>query len=286
MRNIFSHTALQTYAKCPEQWRRRYVEGHKIAPGFSFVRGRAAHEGHAHDLRHKREHGRRASVEELLDITGDAVKAELSGELTVTEEERQEGIAAIKKRTLEQSRQAVKMLNATVTPILEPKDVERKHTMRLQNLPGFEVVMYPDLVTHGSLEVHDLKVVSKSPSKDAAETSTQLTLYSLGVQAVNQAPSQEQQLTHVVMTRNPKIVVQRVQNTAEDQRRVVNRAAHIIKSIQAGSFPPAPEGAWWCSRRWCGYYDTCPFVRGGARVTVPLQVAVKADDKEGGSNAE
>ena len=55
----------------------------------------------------------------------------------------------------------------------------------------------------------------------------------------------------------------------DDQARTVLRMQEAIAGIEAGFFPPAPQGVWWCSRKWCGYHETCAYVRGGAQVVVP-----------------
>jgi hypothetical protein len=55
----------------------------------------------------------------------------------------------------------------------------------------------------------------------------------------------------------------------DDQARTILRMQEAIASIDAGFFPPAPQGVWWCSAKWCGYHATCPYVRGGASILVP-----------------
>jgi len=41
-----------------------------------------------------------------------------------------------------------------------------------------------------------------------------------------------------------------------------------LAAIKTGIFPPTNPDSWWCSEKWCGYWDdVCPFGRkgGGAR---------------------
>jgi hypothetical protein len=57
--------------------------------------------------------------------------------------------------------------------------------------------------------------------------------------------------------------------TPDDQARVVIRSQEAIAGIEAGFFPPASSGGWWCSPKMCGYWPTCPYVRGGSVITVP-----------------
>ena len=54
----------------------------------------------------------------------------------------------------------------------------------------------------------------------------------------------------------------------ESFRIVLNRMSVAVKLIEAGVFPPAKADAWWCSSRWCGFYETCKYVRHPVQVTI------------------
>jgi hypothetical protein len=58
-------------------------------------------------------------------------------------------------------------------------------------------------------------------------------------------------------------------NGTADHARAVVRAQEAIAGIEAGFMPPASSGSMWCSPKMCGYYPTCPYVRGGAVITIP-----------------
>ena len=59
--------------------------------------------------------------------------------------------------------------------------------------------------------------------------------------------------------------------SAEDNRgskpasEITRRANAAVAMIDKEVFLPAPEDSWVCSRKWCGYYDTCPFASGAKR---------------------
>lgn len=48
--------------------------------------------------------------------------------------------------------------------------------------------------------------------------------------------------------------------TERDCLAFLQTARSVQEAIQAGTALPAPEGAWWCSRRWCPWWQQCPHV--------------------------
>ena len=44
----------------------------------------------------------------------------------------------------------------------------------------------------------------------------------------------------------------------------VARANSVVQMIEKEVYTPAPDSAWWCNQRWCGYWDRCPFARPAA----------------------
>lgn len=43
----------------------------------------------------------------------------------------------------------------------------------------------------------------------------------------------------------------------------IDVAMRARKAMDAGVVLPAPEGAWWCSRKWCPFWSRCPAVAAG-----------------------
>jgi micrococcal nuclease len=48
----------------------------------------------------------------------------------------------------------------------------------------------------------------------------------------------------------------------EDREHLFYTIGQVHQAIQSGVALPAPEGAWWCSRKWCGYAFVCPRFKG------------------------
>jgi hypothetical protein len=67
---------------------------------------------------------------------------------------------------------------------------------------------------------------------------------------------------------NVSINVQESTRDAADIEQLKGRMALTLAAIQTGVFPPTNPDNWWCSERWCGYWDgICPFGKksGGSR---------------------
>ena len=39
------------------------------------------------------------------------------------------------------------------------------------------------------------------------------------------------------------------------------RAQSMLKMIKAGCFPPCDPSSWICSKKWCGYYQSCSYTK-------------------------
>lgn len=60
-------------------------------------------------------------------------------------------------------------------------------------------------------------------------------------------------------TAQKKPILQRVEGkvTNADREWLFDAINQVHKAIQSGVAMPAPEGSWYCSQKWCGYWDQC-----------------------------
>lgn len=282
----FSYTQLAMYARCGEQYRRRYVKDHRLPPGLAMLRGRGQSRAQELDLKAKLEKGELLEDDAVLDIARDTVKEQLAhGEVMFNDDEKAAGIEKSKSATVDQAVRLAGLHHGQVAPKIEPLHVEARMVMRIPGLKR-QITSYADVIEKDG-RIRDTKTTKKSPSKDAAERSDQLTVYSLAFGLATGKPSPEQQLDHLVDLKTPKVVTLKVRNTRADHVRIANKMNVAMAGIEQGVFPPAPSDAWWCSRKWCGYYDSCPYVRGGAAILAPeLQGKLKidGDDDDAGNS--
>ncbi len=260
-------SGLSMLSKCGEQFRRRYVEGERVAPGVSLVMGTAVHKAIAANLNEKITAGKLLPSEQVQDIARDALAAEWEKGIVLEED-----YAALgeKKAAAVATDTAVALAylhHSEAAPGLNPTHVERAWVLDIDGLP-VQLAGTID-VQEGSRAIRDTKTSKKSPAADVADTSLQLTTYCLAVRQHDGAVPERVGLDFLVHTKAPKLVQIESKRTDADFPHLLERVYQASRTIEAGLFTPAPLDAWWCSAKWCGYHATCQF----AARPVTVQVA-------------
>jgi hypothetical protein len=104
--------------------------------------------------------------------------------------------------------------------------------------------------------VEDLKTGKRAVPQRDADVSSQLAWYAMlwryetgrlpdavGLRSVTERGSEIRESTR----------------TEDDLARLLSTIEVAWQGISAGIFPPAHEGAWWCSPQSCGYHSDCQF---------------------------
>lgn len=191
------------------------------------------------------------------------------------------------RRSVAFARFAHKHLNPTISP----KAIGHRWSIRLDNFLARRGVKGIKLDYVGELDIeawiysrparkptgtaiHDLKTSGRSPAVDAADDKhfLQMTSYALGTRVedaaergvpVEQGRMPERvQLDYLVdlkrgIEHRPLVSLR----DDYDLAALFNRIEITARSLQAGLFPPASRDHWVCSKKWCGYYSDCPYVR-------------------------
>lgn len=251
-------TGLDLLLKCGEAWRRRYVEGHKIPPGVALVTGKAIHKSAERNLRSKMESGELLAVDAAEDIARDALNAEWDGPdgvlITEPDNPKQTRGACVDKAV------RLSRLHATaVAPALQPTHVEREWAL---TLPGYPMDLAGTLDVQEGAVVRDLKTrkVSLPSNGSEVDASQQLTAYALAVYAIDRATLPiTVKIDALVDLKVPKSQTQTSMRNVQDFRELHKRLEVAATAIDKQVFLPARPTDWWCSRAWCGYFDTCPY---------------------------
>jgi len=266
-----SHSQLSMLRRCGLQYEFRYIEGIKAPPGVAALRGRSVHGVVRKDLTNKMQTGallERAAVTEGAAAT---FEAEWDAEAPhLTPEEKLLGARKLKGATKDTVIALAELHHDELAPDITPTHVER--AFRLETPGPYDLLGYIDVMDQradGSW-VRDTKTAAKSPSKGNAETSDQLTVYSLAVKVLDGKSPAGLALDHLVATKKPKTVTLTTTRGEADYRRYLDLVARAGDLIQAGKFLPAEEGHWCCSEKWCGYWNQCPH---GKRGRTQAQVA-------------
>lgn len=257
--------------RCGEQYRRRYVLGEKIPPGAFMLRGKGMHAGIEHNLRQKINSKVDLSSEEVKQITFDKTMDLFNEDHLITAGEMEDLGASTKEdargKILDMAIVLAGAHTEHVAPEIQPVAVEERMSIDLGPCDGVGII---DVIDTGK-KVRDSKSKSKKPDKDEANNSPQLTFYYLLYWKMFGEPPEQLILDHIIYRKPTKtrpeaegtFEIQATTRTKHDVELLVERMSMTWKMIQSGIFIPSQPDAWWCSQKWCGYYDTCKWVRRG-----------------------
>ncbi|MQA73761.1 MAG: hypothetical protein GEU88_05350 [Solirubrobacterales bacterium] len=123
---------------------------------------------------------------------------------------------------------------------------------------GWGFVGYLDLDC--AQEVCDYKLSGSRWSQNCADRDWQVDAY-LWLRELAGEPAEEF-CFHVARPGSEEVAVIRTRRSAERlrffERRLAGIAERIAQAVSSRVWGYAPEGAWWCSRKWCASWDGCP----------------------------
>ena len=284
----WNNSNLSLLQRCGEAYRRRVIEEDPDAPTPSLIRGSTVHAIAKVALRRKmgKTNAALPTVEEARDLAADDFEQRWDAqEVRLVEGDEEDGADAMSRAKADAKDFAVALSGyhvAELAPRLRPVAIERKIIVKPQD---------SDLQIHGTLDVitrpeepvtldaaglnavgrdtiRDLKTSAKSPSRDAADKSQQLSFYAMIRAAEVGALPEALALDYLVRTPKRgelKAVELATTRDAEDIRALVARLNVAVENVKRGSFSPADPTSWWCSAKFCGYHATCVYVRRGDR---------------------
>lgn len=276
-----SPSQLTMYFRCGEQYRRRYVEGERIPPGISAHKGKGMHKGAQVNYAQKVTTFRDLSRQDIIDAAVDAFdQACVTDGFVLTPEERARGEQAIVAEARDQTADFADAFARHQAALYQPIEVEQAVRVELPSAPR-DLFGYIDLVAIDAQaiaagqeitdaiprSVIDFKTSGKAKPQSEADESIQLTYYAAAHHVRHGFPVKDVRLE--VLISGAKGVRRQVlvsDRTQADLRAFVSRTNAMLAGIEAGVFTPAAPGSWWCAKKWCGYWSTCPYVnaeRGG-----------------------
>lgn len=253
-----SPSALDTYLRCGEQYRRRYINGEKIPPGVALVKGASVHRAAETNYRQKIETHADLPVPDLQEAAAAAVGDMVTRDgLFLAPDETARGMAKVRGEIIDRAVVLTGLFAQRVAPTVQPALVEEWVTIPL---PSFTHDLLGRLdVADADGVVHDLKTAGKRKTQDEVDRSDQLTYYHLAYQHKTGKPSAGVMMDVLIDKTRPEAQRLTATRTQADAQVFVNRLNAMLAGVKAGSFPPAPLGAWWCSFRFCGFAGSCPY---------------------------
>jgi hypothetical protein len=259
-----SITQLNMISKCGEQYRRRYIVGEKRPPAVAMLVGRAVDNTVTQDLTSKKDGNGLLPLDQVMEVARDSLNAEWGrGEVALSDDEVRQGIKAVRGEAVDKSVRLSRLHRIEVAPRIEPTHLQREVVVELPNY-SHDLLGYID-IQEGAERVRDTKTSAKTPSADVAHKDDQLTLYALMVKVIDGEIPRELCLDYLVDTKTPKAESFPTERTLEDFEPMLRRVENAISVLEKGAFVPARESDWWCSPRWCGYWNSCPYVKKARR---------------------
>lgn len=256
-------SGMTQHAACGVQFERRHIRGEKLPPAAAMVVGTAVDAAVTTNLQAKIDTGELLSVEQVSDIARDRLHREWSlSEIILGEGDSLD-------QSVDKSTALAELHARRLAPTIEPTHVDRRVTLEL---PGYDFELTGAIDIQTDEKIRDTKTGRAAPQQSQADTSLQLTMYDLfrqtadgettgrvGLDVLWQTPAKKQNNLRVIDSRR----------TAADHQALLERAAVMNRSIEAGIFVPANPDDWRCSPDWCGYFHTCPYARKPVSVAVP-----------------
>lgn len=254
-----SPSAMDTYLRCGEQYRRAYVLGERIPPGVALIKGSGVHKGAEVNYKQKVESGVDISIDDMKAAAVEEIDLRVRHDgILLTKEESTVGASNVVGKIKDSAVKLVQIFGTDVAPNVQPVEVEK--WLRVE-IPSSRVDLLGKLdVVDSERNVRDIKTSSKKKQQEEADRSDQLTFYHAAyARETGEAPAGVV-LDVLIEKAKPEVQIIKSTRSEKDLHVFVSRLNAVNNGIAAGSFPPASLGSWCCSPRFCGYWFTCPYV--------------------------
>lgn len=241
----YHQSSIAMFLKCPRQYMYRYLQNIVMPPKAALTLGKAFDHGVNANLIQKVESKKDAPLELLVDTFSDSFDKESAN--TIWEDE----------KPGDQKDLGVKMLGVyykEAAPKIQPVTVQ--DAFRIETDLGYALGGTLDLTDDKKI-IRDTKTSAKSYQEDAVSDSIQATMYDFAHEVKTGEKASGFAFDVVTKTKVPKYqeIVGQVSNL---QRERMFESINIMHNqINRGEFQYAPEGQWFCSKGWCGYWDLC-----------------------------
>lgn len=251
-------SSLNMAARCGEQFRRRYIEGEIVPPGIAAGTGTGVHAGSEANFRHKIITGSDLPISDVLDASRDGfVRAFKHGIFLTGDELGRKN--TILNDGLNKALRLTKAYHERIAPGLFPQDVESDF---LIDVPGLGLPIGGRIDFTDPERIHDLKTAGKSWAEDQVYKEAQPIFYGFAKYQETGAVPGFKFWVLVDLKGGVKIQEQSVTGTQIQGQfpSLIKRLNMFETMLKSGVFMPAHPSSWWCSKDWCGYFRSCPYV--------------------------
>lgn len=248
LRRKYHQSEIAVFLKCPKQWEFRYVQGLKTPPKAALTVGSSVDHAVTHNLVEKMKSGTDLPLETVLDAysTGFEQRAN-DTEWGEDDRGQQKDMGA----------QLIKIHHTQAAPKIKPASVQEEFVIETD--AGYDLGGTLDL-TEKDGTIVDTKTSKTAYAEDAISRALQPAMYDFAFQAIRQKPASGWRYDVLIKpTKTKPAQLQQVSGkvTHDDRTWLFDTINNVHKAINAGVATPAADGAWWCSKDWCGFWDRC-----------------------------
>jgi len=255
-----SWTQIRMLMKCPKQYEHRYINGAIKPPGIALIRGSATHKGVELNMKNKLETGELLPLSVVQDAARDSVATKIESEgIRLVGDEKTIGKKKIKGQLIDESIGLSETHYVECAPKIEPVAVESEGELKT----GVRPIRYRiDIVTENGIK--ETKTGARTPPRDRADLDDQLTMYSLVYYARHGKMPEDLSMDFLLLPSTKlgyRSLTQETTRTKAQLESFLLRVETAVKLLDSGVFMPTDRSNWWCSPKWCGYYEDCPYVK-------------------------
>lgn len=258
---FISPSQVSSYTRCGEAYRRRYIEREIIPPGIALIKGTALHKGAEVNFSQKIKSKLDLPTKHVVEAAVDTLKNVVQREgLFMTKDEQLIGKTKIVGQATDRVAATTTLLMTAVAPRTQPTAVENEIKIEIPE-SSHDLVGILDL-TCGEY-ITDVKTSSKTWTQEQADQSSQMTFYAMLYRGQTGRDPAGISIENIVDKKEPEAVQLTTSRTMADYTPMFHRINAVVNAVNMGNFPPATDGAWWCSARFCGYWATCRYINHG-----------------------
>lgn len=249
------------FFRCQVQYRRRYVDQDVMPPlGFNLPRGKSIHYAGQKNNEQKIETHEDLPIKEIKDIAAESFEYNVEKDgIELSSEDKKIGRKKLHAENKDIAVNLAELWGKQAAPLIQPKMVEERLRITLND--EIDLLGILDTIDDKNAVI-DTKSSSKKMYQAQIDNSIQMTIYSLTFRALfGKEPSAI--FIDNLIHKKKEDEFNRLQTvrTTEDYKVLINRINIFLKALKTGIFTPAPQDAWHCDERYCGYATTCKYYR-------------------------
>lgn len=248
-RKKYHQSEINTYLKCGKMWEFRYVKGIKNPPRGAMILGSSVDRAVSLSLVAKK-HGGEISEQEAMAIAADTIE-ELAVDAVFDED-------APKDEIKDHAVALSSLHHRLVLPNIQPVTIQEEFIIELDG--GYDVGGTLDVVDDKEI-IRDTKAVARtSVGRYDSFRAMQPAMYDFAYEAIRGKKAAG--FAYDLLKRPTKKIAPEYEErksviTLDDREWLFDAIDATHKGVQAGVAVPAPEGSWYCSEKWCGYWNIC-----------------------------